>query len=127
MAQHSKNLSTTYGKKRYYISDNESTSKEIEIDWSPIIAEQSNSKGKNKSPGSTLSFITTTAPESSFSVDKKKVIANKKEKGKRKQQNTLQDCQESNTTEKLIELITQISSRLNHIEENMGISYPNRS
>ena len=127
MSQHSKNLSKTYAKKSYHIENSEAKSREIEIDWSPIIAEQSNSRRNDRPSSPTLSFITTTTPKSASSKEGVSRTTKKKEKGKGRQQTSMQSCQKANTTDKLIELISQISSRLSQIEENMGISCPNRS
>ena len=82
----------------------------------------------NSSPCPTFSFLTTTPPASTKDeqLTVKKI---KNDKGKEKMINkeeTIGESSGTNTTDKLISLITQISSRLNYIEENMGLR-PNRS
>jgi hypothetical protein len=75
---------------------------------------------------STLSFLSTTPPASikhggpSKNVKTDAQRKDKRIKGKKK------ETQETNTTDKLVALILQISSRLNHIERKMGL-LPNRS
>jgi predicted GIY-YIG superfamily endonuclease len=86
---------------------------------------------------STLSFLTTTPPASTCfekatpkkkeNVEEKQTIKKENKKGKKKLIDREEvETQSSSTTDKLVALISHISTRLDQIEKNIGIG-PDRS